>query len=173
MNDLLQAMQIIDKYSTSLPEGEYLELCKHLKNAYNKRADPVYFFDYEDFQIPTIGPSEETFHYFHDYYFDKALNVDSDFIRGQMTYLQKELLDAQPIKRITKKIREMVIRHYHRMHGLGSDEVEIDFPVPESDFRSMCRAYMDVENDFRYKYRIALEKRLDWLEESDDRLDTM
>jgi len=61
MNDLLQAMQIIDKHSTILPEGEYLELCKHLKNAYNKRADPVYFFDYEDFQIPTIGPSEEPF----------------------------------------------------------------------------------------------------------------
>lgn len=80
MNDLLQAMQIIDKHSTSLPEGEYIELCKHLKNAYNKRVDPVYFFDYEDFRIHPIGPSEETFRYFYDYYFDKALNMDLSLI---------------------------------------------------------------------------------------------
>jgi hypothetical protein len=43
MDDLLRVMQIIDQHSNVLPEGDYLELCKHLKNAYNRRADPVYF----------------------------------------------------------------------------------------------------------------------------------
>ena len=105
MDDLLRVMQIIDQHSNVLPEGDYLELCKHLKNAYNKRADPVYFFDYEDFRIHRIGETQETFQYFYDYYFDKALNIDSDFIQGQITYLRKELVEAQPIVRITKKVK--------------------------------------------------------------------
>jgi hypothetical protein len=169
MDDLLRVMQIIDSHSNVLPEGDYLELCKHLKNAYNKRADPVYFFDYEDFRIHRIGETQETFQYFYDYYFDKALNIDSDFIQGQITYLRKELLEAQPIKRITKRVKERVIKHYCYMNGLGNEDVEIEFP--EKDLQSMCRAFVDTENDFRLKYRTAIEKRLEWLEQSDDRLD--
>ena len=172
MDDLLQVLQLIDKHSKILPEGDYLELCKHLKKAYNKRADPVYFFDYEDFRIPSIGPSQETLNYFYDYYFDKALNMYGDFIQGQISYLEKELIEAQPIKRITKKIREKVVRHYWYMHGLTLEEVEdIDFPVKEMS--SMCKAYMNIENDFRDKYRVAIEKKIEWLKESDERLDTI
>jgi hypothetical protein len=169
MDDLLRVMQIIDSHSNVLPEGDYLELCKHLKNAYNKRADPVYFFDYEDFRIHPIGETRETFQYFYDYYFDKALNIDSDFIQGQITYLRKELVEAQPIKRITKKVKERVIKHYCYMNGLGNEDVEIEFP--EKDLQSMCRAFVDTENEFRLRYRTAVEKRLEWLEQSDDRLD--
>ena len=51
MDDLLQVMQIVDSHSNVLPEGDYLEICKHLKNAYNKRADPVYFFDHDSVLI--------------------------------------------------------------------------------------------------------------------------
>jgi hypothetical protein len=171
MDDLLHVMQIVDSHSNVLPEGDYLEICKHLKNAYNKRADPVYFFDYDVFDIPQIGTSEDTYRYFYDYYFDKALNMDSDFIQGQITYLQKELVEAQPIRRITKRVKERVIKHYCYMNGLGDEDVEIEFP--ESNLQSMCRAFVDVENDFRFKYRTAIEKRLEWLEQSDDRLDEM
>ena len=171
MDDLLRVMQIVDSHSNVLPEGDYLEICKHLKNAYNKRADPVYFFDYDDFNIPQIGPSEDTYRYFYDHYFDKALNIESDFLRGQITYLKKELVDAQPIKRITKRVRERVVRHYCYMNGLSDEEVEIEFP--EKDLQSMCRSFVDVENDFRFKYRSAIEKKLEWLEQSDDNLDDM
>jgi hypothetical protein len=31
MDDLLRVMQIIDSHSNVLPEGDYLELCKHLE----------------------------------------------------------------------------------------------------------------------------------------------
>lgn len=171
MDDLLQAMQIIDGHSNVLPEGDYLELCKHLKNAYNKRADPVYFFDYEDFRIPPVGPSEDLFQYFYDFYFDKALNMDSDFIQGQIRYLQRELVEAQPIKRITKKIRQRVLLHYRRINGF--DEDDINLPLTKVEFLRMCKLYTDIENDFRLKYRTAIEKRLEWLEQSDDRLDEM
>ena len=82
-----------------------------------------------------------------------------------------ELVDAQPIKRITKRVRERVVRHYCYMNGLSDEEVEIEFP--EKDLQSMCRSFVDVENDFRFKYRSAIEKKLEWLEQSDDNLDDM
>ena len=171
MDDLLQAMQLIDKHSDKLPEGDYLDICNRLKNAYNKRTDPVYFFDYEDFAILPIGPTAETFQYFHDYYFDKALNLDSDFIQGQISYLQKELNEARPIKRITKAVKEQVMRHYCLIHGIDVEDVQIGFS--KNDWNLMSKAYIDVENNFREKYREAIEKRIQWLEQSDDRLDTL
>ena len=171
MDDLLQAMQLIDKHSDKLPEGDYLEICNCLKNAYNKRADPVYFFDYDTFSIPQIGPTREIFQYFHDYYFDKALSIDSDFIHGQITYLEKEIQEGQPIQRITKKVRNDVKRHYCFIHGLDTEEVDVGFS--EADWNQMSKTYVEIENDFRAKYLEAVKKRLEWLEESDDRLDTM
>ena|SRR6056300_595318 len=171
MNELLRVMQLVDKHSDKLPEGDYLEICKQLKNAYNKRADPVYFFDYDTFMIPQIGPTREVFQYFYDHYFDKALNMDSDFLQGQISYLRKELADAQPIKRITKNVRNDVRRHYCCIHGLDSDEVDIGFT--DEDWSQMSKTYTEIENDFRVKYTEAVKKRLEWLEESDDRLDEM
>lgn len=167
MDDLLRAMQLIDKHSDKLPEGDYLDICNHLKRAYNKRVDPVYFFDYDDFAILPIGPSAETFQYFHDYFFDKALNLDSDYIRGQISYLEKELGECRPVKRITKRVRDRVLRHYCQIHGVESAVFS------KKDLDSMCKAYVGVENDFRARYRASIEQRINWLEQSDDHLDTL
>jgi hypothetical protein len=171
MDDLLQVMQLIDENSTVLPEGVYLEVCNHLKNAYNKRTDPIYFFEYDTFSIPEIGPTPEVFQYFSDHYFDKALCIDSDFIQGQISYLEKELLDSQPIKRTTKKVRNDVKRHYCFIHGLDTEEVDTGFS--DADWIQMSKTYVAIENDFRKKYCESITKKLEWLEESDDRLDIM
>ena len=171
MDDLLRAMQLLDKHSDKLPEGDYLEICNNLMRSYNQRADPVYFFDYENFGILPIGPSQETLQYFHDHYFDKALNIDSDFLHGQLTYLEKELSESRPIRRVTKSIKERVLRHYCQIHGLDIDDVEGGFS--KKQLNSMCKAFIDVENDFREKYRQSIEKRIQWLEQADDRLDNI
>ncbi len=44
MDELLEVMQLIDKNSDKLSEGDYLDICNRLKNAYSKRADPEFFF---------------------------------------------------------------------------------------------------------------------------------
>ena len=85
MTELLRVMQIIDQYSNVIPEGEYLEACNILKKSYEDRNDPIFLFDYDNFRIPAVSP-ENTFHYFHDYYFDKAVRMDSDFINGSIRY---------------------------------------------------------------------------------------
>jgi len=90
MTELLRVMQIIDENSNVLPEGNYLELCNLLKKAYEVRTDPVFLFEYEHFRIPPIAPVD-MFQYFYDYYYDKSLRMDSDFIHGQIRYLEDEL----------------------------------------------------------------------------------
>jgi len=171
MNDLLQAMQLIDKNSNKLPEGDYLEICNHLKEAYNQRADPVYFYDYENFTIPEVCPTSEVYQYFRDYYFDKALCMDSDFIVGQINYLEKELLDNQPIKRITKNVKNDVRKHYCYILGLNIEEVDVEFS--DADWNQMCKTYIELQNNFRNKYCEAIASKLEWLEDSDYRLDNM
>lgn len=167
MDDLLSVMQIIDRNADKFAEGDYLQVCNFLKKAYNKRSDPVYFFDYENFATLPFGSSEYEIQYFYDHYFDKALNFDSDFIQGQIQYLRKELYQNQPIQRISKTIRESVTRHYSIMYGAHVEDINTNVVT------SMCRSYIQIENDFRRKYRDAIEKRIEWLEQADDRLDDM
>jgi hypothetical protein len=37
----------------------------------------------------------------------------------------------------------------------------------------MCRSFVDAENQFRERYCESVKKRLEWLEEADDRLSEM
>lgn len=57
MEDLQSVMSIIDRYTEAITEGDYLDLCNKLRDAYNKRTDPVYMFDYENFSIPRSVPT--------------------------------------------------------------------------------------------------------------------
>jgi hypothetical protein len=60
------------------------------------------------------------------------------------------------------------------MHGFPPGEgtlEEIGITPPE--FRKLCKIYVSIENDFRVKYRETVERRIRWLEEADDRLDSV
>lgn len=168
--NLLTAMQIIDRNSDKLSEGDYLQLANILKEAYNKRVDPVYFFDYEQFNFPHIGESEYVTEYFKDYYFDKCLNLDSDFLQGQLTYLRRELEFYQPIQRASKNIKESVKQHYLMM--FGQDVNDLDEVIHKKALKNLCSKYIFIENQIRQKYREAIEKKIEWLEDADDKLDT-
>ena len=98
MDELLSVMQLIDKNADKLPEGDYLEICNRLKNAYNKRADPEFFFDYDNFNIPQLGPTQEVHDYFRNYYMDQAISLESDYLSGQIEYLRKELENTHTLK---------------------------------------------------------------------------
>lgn len=173
MTELLRVMQIIDENSTLLPEGDYLEVCNLLKKSYDVRTDPVYLFEYDNFRIPPVAPVE-TFRYFYDYYYDEGLRMDSDFIHGQIRYLEDELNTSQPLKRITKTIRAIVMRHCRMIHGDMTSELTLeDMNLTSTEFRNKCKTYIHVENDFRAKYRNAVIKKIMWLEESDSYLESL
>jgi len=174
MDNLLRAMQIIDGHSDKLPEGDYLELCNLLKDAYNKRSDPVFFFDYDAFDIPPIGSSMEIFTYFHDMYFEKALDLDSDYIDGQIQYLDKEFNYYRPIRRVTKNIKDSVLKHYCNIYDLPHEDMTLEqLEIGKDTFHNMCKTYINVENHFRMRYREAIEKRIQWLEEANERMESL
>ena len=173
MTELLRVMQIIDQYSNVLPEGEYLEVCNILKKSYEERNDPVYLFDYEDMGIPPIAPTA-TFQYFYDYYFDKSLRMDSDFIQGQIRYLEDELDVSQPLKRITKGVRETVRRHCCMIQGDISGELTLEeMNIGVVEFRNLCKTYLHIENDFREKYRNSIIEKIRWFESSEEHLESL
>jgi hypothetical protein len=82
--------------------------------------------------------------------------------------LEKELMYNQPLKRITKKVKNDVKRHYGFIYGLEDD----DMGFSESDWNQLYKRYVEIENNFRKRYCESITKKLEWLEESDDRLDT-
>lgn len=191
MDELLSVMQLIDKNVDKLPEGDYLEICNRLKKAYNKRADPEFFFDYETFDIPQLGPTQEVHDYFRNYYMDQAISLESDYLSGQIEYLRKELESTHTLKRRTKFIQETCVRHYCLSNNLDpedyinyiirSEEGEerestwqdtLDrLNLDKGNVMSMAKTYMLVENSFREQYREAIERKLEKLEEAEDKLD--
>ena len=173
MTERLRVMQIIDENSTLVPEGDYLEVCSLLKKSYDVRTDPVFLFEYDNFRIPPIE-HVDTFRYFYDYYYDMGLRMDSDFIHGQIRYLEDELDTNQPLKRITKTIREIVMRHCCMIHGdITSDLTLEEMNITTAEFREKCKTYIHIENDFRAKYRNSVIQKIMWLEESDGHLESL
>lgn len=191
MDELLSVMQLIDKNVDKLPEGDYLEICNRLKKAYNKRADPEFFFDYETFDIPPLGPTQEVHDYFRNYYMDQAISLESDYLSGQIEYLRKELEGTHTLKRRTKFIQETCVRHYCLSNNLdpedyinyiirsedGEDrestweDTLTRLHITKQDVMNMAKNYMCIENTFREKYREAIERKLEKLEEAEDKLD--
>ncbi len=172
MDDLLKCMQIIDKYTENMSEIDYLTLCNSLRDAYNKRSDPVYLFDYDNFSIPPVGPDNRTLQYFYDHYYEKAVELDLDLVNQQMAYLRRELEINKPLKRISPKIKEQVKYHFCNLRGIEPGSLN-ENNINHTEFRTTCRTFLQLENVFRGKYCAAIEKKLVWLVGGIDDLETV
>ena len=117
MDDLLKVMQIVDQNSEKFGDGQYLEICNHLKNAYSARADPVYLFNYGEMRRGE-GPL------FFESLYDKAIDADYNFLHGQIDYLQKERTEYRKLVRLTKRIKLEAQYEYCEIMGLNDDERE-------------------------------------------------
>tara|TARA_B110000902_G_scaffold91857_1_gene109066 strand:- start:1036 stop:1554 length:519 start_codon:yes stop_codon:yes gene_type:complete len=170
MEDLMGVMQIIDRYTDKFSDGDYLQLCDKLKRAYNKRSDPVYLFDYENFNISAIGSEEVTTQYFYDYFYERAVDLDMSFAADQLGYLHREYEIHQPLRRCSPRIKERVKEHFCNMQGVDRSELD-DNLINDANFKHTCKVFVQLENEFRSKYREAIEKRIRWMELSLDNLD--
>ena len=161
MDDLLKVMQIVDQNSEKFGDGQYLEICNHLKNAYSTRADPVYLFNYGEMRSGE-GPL------FFESLYDKAIDADYNFLHGQIDYLQKERTEYRKLVRLTKRIKLEAQYEYCEMMGLNDAEWEA--LTPEVKHRIFNR-YLLHENEFREKYRESISQQIGWLQDAIERLD--
>lgn len=165
----MKAMRVIDQNSSLIPEGDYLEICNYLKAAYNQRSDPESFFDYENFRILPPSQDDGIVSYFYNHYLDVALEFDIDFIYSQIHYLENELVNYKSIRRISKPLKKRVLKHYCRIYNVDPGEGEQYFE-PKL-LTKLCRSYIEIENDFRSRYREVIEKKILWLEEAKERFE--
>jgi len=169
MEDLRDVLQIIDRYTDKISDGDYLELCDKLKRAYNKKSDPEHLFDYQNFSIPPIGSDEQTTIYFYDYFYERALDLDLDFLGGQMDYLHGEYEKHKPLKRCSPRIREQVKEHFCNIQDVDRSQLD-ETLLDTKNFNYTCKVFMQLENNFRWKYREAIERRIRLLESCQDNL---
>lgn len=185
MDDLKNAMRVVDEISDKLPEGKYLELCNLLRNVYRKNDSKEMnnLIDYESFDMFVRGQSTEVLDYFYDFYFQTSLNNECMFLKSQMSYLENELEISRPIQRISKNIKYDAIRHYCFLNKIPirnyttdtfrEYQVQNNLYVSENKFkkglRNICKGFIHMENTYRNMYRGAIMERIEkiegWIEE--------
>ena len=190
MEDLRAVMQIIDKNSPSLPEGDYLELCNRMKKLYKVKGGYRTLFKYDQ---PIINPNDvvdgDALVYFEDYYYDTALVLDRHYLEMQMKYLLCQRDMYKPLKRMTKAVKRDAIVHYCNLHNVLLDEYTIEnlrfyhddhgfvLGDPNTPFdksvKQMYKSYIFIENEFRRNTRCLIEKRIERIDALIDELENM
>ena len=171
MNELKCVMEIIDRNSNVISEGDYLQLCDLMKTLYKTKEIGTTFFDYNEPILSNVSSV-----YFELEFSDRARDLDYDYLQHQMEYLIRERQFSLPIQRASKIIKNVVVRHYCECYG-----IELEKYTPEyleqcmvqnnllgntsfrSFFKGLCSSYLRMENDFREKYSEALDKRIDYI----------
>ena len=122
------------------------------------------------FNISAIGSEEVTTQYFYDYFYERAVDLDMSFVADQLGYLHREYEINQPLRRCSPRIKERVKEHFCNMQGVDRSELD-DNLINDANFKHTCKVFVQLENEFRSKYREAIEKRIRWMELSLDNLD--
>ena len=190
MEDLRNVMRIIDENSHNLPEGDYLSLCNNLRKIYNdkERQEWSTLVDYEMFDVYTPGERDEVLDHFHDHFYNTSIANEEAFIRVQIEYLEDELNNHRPLKRITKYVKYHAIREYCQMNNvqlrkydedhLRAYMIEHQFDIGDpgipfdKGIKKMYKSYIIFENTYRALYSSAISRRISrlygWLASLDE-----
>jgi hypothetical protein len=180
MDDLRNAMKIIDENSDKLSEGDYLQLCNLLKNVY-KQEDQKDFntlFDYESFNLYVPGQTDEALDHFYDHYFATSIDNDKYLLRSQKSFLEGELEDNKPIQRVSKYVKRDAIRHFCIINDITLPEYTPEnlkayqktnnvFKCEKSFnkfIQRLSKGYIHIENTYRIMYRGVITDRLERIE---------
>jgi hypothetical protein len=158
--DLKNAMRIIDKYSDKIPEGDYLELCNSMRDAYNQHE----MQQTQNYVARSIFPEnlhindvrvddEESLVYFYEVFEERMRKIDVTLKRQEMRSITRIVHGLPPLRRRTNKITEEVIRHFCNIHNVEIPEYTAEcfeeFIAPKDQLDKLCFDYMNTENKFR------------------------
>ena len=167
-----------------------MSLCNNLRKIYNDKEQQEWstLVDYEMFDVHTPGERDEVLDHFHDHFYNLSIANEEAFLRMQIEYLEDELNNHRPIKRITKYVKYHTIREYCvmndvRLRKYDEDhlraymiEHKFDIGDPGTPFakgiKRMYRSYITIENTYRAMYCSAISHRIHklygWLENLDE-----
>lgn len=179
-------MQVIDQNVHNLPEGDYLKLCNTMRKLYKDKMSQHLqtIVDYENFVILTENDSDDVLDHFHDYFYSESILNEEYFVHSQLEHLRRELSLNNPIKRVTKAIKERAITQYCNLHEIQlerydeetlrkrMDEHGCDIGESGTKFergvRRLYKSYIAFENAYREIYRRGLHRKISelqgWLE---------
>jgi len=124
MNAIKKIMTLIDKNSHTLPEGEYLEICQALKEAYQDPSKPASIF--RDTVMDELGDDDDSSSYFTEYYNNFAFRIECDYNYTQIEMLKKMCVDMKPLSYATAAIKDLAIRHYCSINHIHDIEFTED-----------------------------------------------
>ena len=181
MDDLKAAMRLIDSNSKSIPEGDYLKICRRLKDAYddieeteNSSSDHPYFgFDGRAFpETVDIGdinlPDSVLIHLDNSFGRDMC-SMEIDMKQAEIREIKKLLKKNQEIHRITERWRSEAVFIFCKIHGITLETytpyeytMRITNAPPVND---MITEYVTAINQYRLQVRTDLHNRCTGLEQ--------
>jgi len=176
MNAIKKIMSLIDKNSQVLPEGDYLEICQALKEAYQDPSKPAPIF--RETVMDDLGEDDDSTSYFTEYYNDYAFSIECDYNNTQIEILKKMCADMKPLSYATATIKDLAIRHYcsiNHIHDIELTEEGLQRYLEETGnvlsathekqgfkpaVRQMYKSFLVLENTFREECVEAFKNKI-------------
>lgn len=190
MEDLRNAMKIVDDNAHNMSEGDYLNLCNNLHKIYKEKSKSGMrtIVDYENFDMNVNNQTDEVLDHFHDYFYNISMMNEENYLHSQIEYLQNELDVHKPLKRVTKRIKHDAIREYCNLNGIILDRYDEDHLRVKLDrggydlgdagtkfekgVKGLYKSYMAIENAYRAMYSSAVHRKIiqiwGWVNNLDD-----
>lgn len=176
MNAIKKIMTLIDKNSQVLPEGDYLEICDALKEAFHEPSKSASIFP--GTVMDELGDDDDSASYFTEYYNDYAYSIECDFNHTQIEILEKMCADMKPLSYATASIKDLAIRHYcsiNHIHDIEFTEDGLRRYLEDSGnvlsathekrgfktaVKEMYKSFLLLENNFRRECVQAFNDRI-------------
>lgn len=175
MEHLRNLMQIVDKNSGEIPEGDYLEMANILKTLYTKverRAVPGLYNFNSDIVDASAEPLEDAM-WIQDRYIDAAVTTELHFLGSQLDYLDRQIKKLSPLRRTTWNLKCRAVLEYCRQNGVILYKGYRPGPELEENLKlrgvtnnhnlfmyDLVKTYMFYENQFRRKTKNAMISRM-------------
>jgi len=175
MDHLKNLMQLVDKNSPSMPEGDYLEMANTLHALYSKverRAVPGLYNFNMDIVDASTEPLEEAM-WITEKYIDAAISTELRYLGSQLDYLDRQIKKTTPLRRITWNLKCDAVLEYCRQNGVILYKGYRPGPEFEENLKlrgvtddhnafmyDLVKKHMFYENQFRRKTKNAMISRM-------------
>jgi len=149
-------LQLIDKNSHLIPEGDYLEMCNILKEFHAPQLSAPMF---KKFEVPLeMG----VVRYFSSYFNSRLAEMDITFNEATLDLLEGI---AQKMESQQPDVENALEKHVRRFYSIPDTVTDLRAWAHEQerDYDGMISVYNKVENIFKRRIQTGISTRADYL----------